>query len=180
MTPQKHKENSVPRFGIIPKGAKLLSFAPYYVTKDGKTVFSMLTGKVMKQHVCVSERNKQTLKVCLRHKDGTKHWHSVHRLVASLFVVNYKISTHKTVKHRDNDVFNNSYTNLVWYAGKKGRYPKSVRLSTTGERHYGFAGWYVYGSVREGSLRQLAQALGTYPMQMTRLLKKGLIKFEPK
>lgn len=168
-----------PRFGIIPKGAKMLPFAPYYVTKDGKTVFSMLTGKAMKQHICVSPTGKQCLKVCLRHRDGTKHWHSVHRLVASLFVVNYKISTHKTVKHRDNDVFNNSYANLV-YVGKKSKQPKSVRLSTTGERHYGFAGWYVYGSVRCGSLRQLAMQLGTYPMKVRRLFKKGLIKFEPK
>lgn len=122
------------RFGIIPKNAKFLDFAPYYVTKDGKTVFSMLTGKAMKQHIYTSQYNRQSLKVFLRHKDGTKRWHNVHRLVASLFVVNYKISTHKTVKHRDDNTFNNSHTNLVWVGPKKIVYPTNDETFSKGER----------------------------------------------
>ena len=111
------------RFGIIPKNAKLLDFAPYYVTKDGSTVFSMISGRPIKQRIQTLTRvNKKGeritkpgyVQVWLRHKDGVYHWHKVHRLVASLFVVNYKPSTQKEVGHKDNNKLNNHYTNLYW------------------------------------------------------------------
>jgi hypothetical protein len=98
------------RFGLIPKNAKLLDFAPYYVSKDGKVVFSMITGKIISQH----RDHRGRLQVFLRHSDGSKHWHKVHRLVASLFVVNYKPSTQREVGWADNNRGNNCYTNLYW------------------------------------------------------------------
>lgn len=102
------------RFGLIPVNAKLLSFAPYYVTKDGKTVFSMITGKPIKQNLEIRGNKRAYYRVWLRHKDGTKHWHKVSRLVASLFVMNYKPSTQGEVGWTDGNSLNNSHTNLYW------------------------------------------------------------------
>ena len=115
------------RFGIIPKNAKLLDFAPYYVTKDGKTVYSMITGKPMSQHLQKMTTGKPGyLQVFLRHHDGTSHWNKVHRLVAKCFVVNYKPSTHKEVGHKDNNKQNNNYTNLYW-TDHKGNYEDAIK-----------------------------------------------------
>lgn len=103
------------RFGIIPKNAKLLDFAPYYVTKDGLTVFSMLTGKPLKQTLQLLPDGKTgSRQVWLRHTDGTRRWHKVHRLVASLFVANYQPLNKNEVAFKDNNKQNTHYTNLYW------------------------------------------------------------------
>ena len=197
------------RFGIIPNNAKLLDFAPYYVTNDGLTVYSMITGKPLKQHLQKLTTGKPGyLQVWLKHKDGTSHWHKVHRLVAKLFVVNYKPSTNKEVGHKDNNKQNNHYKNLYWTdhggnirdaiksglsifgrnnpehprLGKKHSKESKSAMSAAklGENHPKFKGWYVYEGKQYSSLQELATALGTYVMKAQRMFKKGLIKFKPK
>lgn len=208
-------------YWVVPKDAKLLDFAPYWVTKDGKTVFSMITGKPLKQTRqkltwvdCNGNKKHKSgyFKVWLKHKDGTSHWHSVHRLVAKLFVVNYKPSVYKEVGHKDNDKQNNHYTNLYWTdhkgnirdaiksglnvfgrndlqsgrvhwrKGKKhsAEVKKLMSAAKLGEKHPKFKGWYLYDGKKYSSLQQLADVMGTYPMKIRRMLKKGLIKFEAK
>jgi hypothetical protein len=100
----------------LPPNAKMLDFASYYVSRDGRTVYSMITGKPLKQIL-----SRGSYQVWLVHKDGTSHWHKVNRLVAQCFVVNYKISSHKLVGYKDGNKLNNHYTNLQWVNYVKSR-----------------------------------------------------------
>lgn len=200
--------NKKPRFGIIPKNAKLLDFASYYVTKDGLTVYSMISARPLKQALQKMTTGKPGyLKVWLLHKDGTSHWHSVHRLVAKLFVVNYKPSEYKEVGHKDNNKLNNHYKNLYWtdhvgnirdainsgvnifgrndpqrpshMKGKKHKATTKALMSTAklGMKHPKFKGWYKYAGLEYPSLNQLAQAIGTYAVKARRMFDRGEITF---
>jgi len=125
----------------VPKNAKLLSFAPYWVSNDGSIVYSLLSGRTIVQHPKSlgiggllgkgargpAGKTGGPLRVYLRHHDGTCHWHEVGRLVAQCFVVNYKVSSHKIVAYKDNNKQNNNYKNLVWIARKDVTFYGSTR-----------------------------------------------------
>jgi hypothetical protein len=96
------------RFGVIPPNARLLSFAPYYVTDRG-LVYSMLTGKFIKSHL-----RKGCPCVYLKHKDETSHWHLVAKLVICLFVVNRLPHKLKRVGYKDGDKTNVGRGNLYY------------------------------------------------------------------
>lgn len=200
----------------IPPGAKLLPFAPYYITKDGKTVFSMITWRPLKQHLQVlnmldkdGNKRKGYLQVFLKCKDGKSRWFRVHRLVAMMFVRNYKPGKYKVVGHKDNDKLNNYYKNLYWtdYKGNMrdainsgldvfGRnslneHPRQGKKASAetkqkqsqaklGENHPKFKGWYVYEGARYPSMNQLGKAVGKHAVQVQRMVNRGEVTFEAK
>ena len=155
------------------------------------------------------EKRKGYMQVMLKCKDdGKSRCFKVHRLVAMMFVRNYKPGKYKEVGHKDNDKLNNHYKNLYWtdhkgnirdaiksgldvFGRNSGVHPMTGRTHTPeaklkqsqaklGEKHPKFKGWYVYEEVRYPSLNQLAKAIGKFPMQVKRMVDKGEITFEAK
>lgn len=184
---------------MVPKYCKELDFAPYYVSRDGRRVVSLISGKELKlqQQVMVTGKPGY-LQVWLVHKDGSKRWHKVHRLVAKLFVQNPQLLPE--VNHKDGNKLNNDFRNLEWVSHKRnikhsfenGREAsrsflgkrhsegsrKIMRDAKVGVSHPKFKGYYMYEGVSYASMQLLADELGTYPMKVKRMLDKGVVTFK--
>jgi hypothetical protein len=80
----------------------------YSITSDGK-VWSHSTGRFKKAYSTNYEYTDL-------YKDNIRHKASVHRLVAQAFIENH--NNLPEVDHKDNNPFNNDYTNLQWITRK--------------------------------------------------------------
>lgn len=95
-------------------------FTDYAVTSDGKAVYSVLTGRKMKQR----QRPNGYMEVSIKGDDGVQRSAGVHRLVASVYVKKPEFrpgsgKVRLVVNHKDGDKTNNDYTNLEWVTYKE-------------------------------------------------------------
>ena len=76
-------------------------------------------GNELKTYIKESKYSQsKCLIVNIINKDGVRQNRSVANLIATVFVLNP--NKYKKIIHKDNDVYNNNYHNLIWYKG--GRY----------------------------------------------------------
>ena len=180
-------------YNTVPRGAQRVRGAySYYVTRQGE-VFSFIKMRFLKIQV----NNAGYAQVWLRQDDGSSRWFKVHRLVAMAFIPNPKNLLE--VGHRDNDKMNNCDENLYWCSRKQnmadarrdkkwGVSPpmagrshseeskQKMSESKVGVNHPKFKGYYLYEGERFDSIAAVAEKLGTYPMKVHRMFKRGEIK----
>lgn len=120
--------------------------------------------------------------------------HSVHRLVAFEWVE----GEGECVNHKNGIKTDNRAENLEWCSlsdnirhcyevighkavggmrGKKHSMITKEKQSKAkiGEKHPRFSGYYIYEDKKFPSLQELADYIGTYPVKVHRMFKKGLI-----
>jgi len=86
----------------------------YFISQHGN-LYSEYTKHLIKSQLRGAKKQRQQrLSYRLKHPDGIKRNHYVHRLVASAFVENSNPLIKTQVHHLDADCFNNHYENLMW------------------------------------------------------------------
>lgn len=181
------------------KGAKILKWGPYAVTRDGR-VYSFRT----RPGWLKLASNGDYLQVYLTNYQGDmRRWFKIHHLVAHLFVRNKRPGVAVEVHHIDHNKHNNHYKNLRWVTRSEniklsyseGGRPRlktrpgktlseesklKMREAKLGERHPKFKGWYEYDGNRYASLGAVAEAMGVSIPTVARKVSRGLINFVPK
>jgi HNH endonuclease/NUMOD3 motif len=185
-----------------PEGIILPNLSNYIITEHG-TVWSLIRNRYLKPAI----HNLGYRQFYLKQDNSTKRWFKAHRLVAIAYIPN--IDNKPEVNHRDGNKANNHKDNLEWMTHKENiihsfevldrttriisgkdhwNYGKTVSNETKskqsakkqGINHPKFKGYYSYLGKESTSLNALAKELNTYPMELNRLFKKGLIDFRAK
>ena len=179
-------------YNTIPKGASRVETS-YYVTRGGE-VWSFISGKFLK----IQDNGIGYKQVWLRMSSGGSRWFKIHRLVATAFIRNPKGLPE--VGHKDNDKANNHVDNLYWCThgqniqdsidsgvrrGWRGVVPpmagrshseeskQKMSESKVGVNHPKFKGYYLYEGEMFESIAAVAEKLGTYPMKVHRMFRRG-------
>lgn len=104
----------------IPEVRPIEGYDGYFVSEIGE-VYSTKVPRVLRDQGYIrgimhemspNEDKRGYLKLGLCTNDGKRHFHRVHRLVATAFIPN--ANNYPVVNHKDGDVQNNTVDNLEW------------------------------------------------------------------
>lgn len=175
-----------------------IDFNPNYSVTETGLIYSHITNKYLKPSIV-----SQYQQVILITPTGERKGYKVHRLIAHVFHPNPE--NKGTVNHKDGNKLNNHKDNLEWMTQRENlthsydllgitpikHQPKASKPTTIetklkmsqakqGESHPKFKGYYTYNGITSTSINNLAKHLGKYPVQVHRMVAKGLVQFSPK